>query len=72
MRGKASGGYFDEDGNERPISTIIYCQHCGEYLGDRIKGVLYKVGQVVTEEHVCAGGLFSKNFPNAHEQGKLL
>lgn len=52
MPGQASGGYFDEDGNERPIATIMYCK-CGEHLGDRINGILYRDGQVVTEEHLC-------------------
>lgn len=36
-----------------PYSTIVYCDKCGEYLGDRIDGVLYKFGKVVTLPHIC-------------------
>lgn len=32
---------------------IIYCPDCGEYLGDSIRGVLYKFGRVVTAKHAC-------------------
>lgn len=34
-------------------SKIVYCDKCGEYLGDRINGVLYKFGSVVTQPHIC-------------------
>ena len=36
-----------------PYSTIVYCDKCGEYLGDLIDEVLYKFGRVITEEHIC-------------------
>lgn len=32
-------------------TKIIYCDKCGEYLGDLVNGVLYKFGKVVTEPH---------------------
>ena len=35
------------------MTKIVYCDKCGEYLGDRINGVLYKFGKVVTQPHVC-------------------
>lgn len=35
--------------------AIVYCDKCGEYLGDRINGVLFKFGKVVTEIHNCEG-----------------
>ena len=33
--------------------TVVYCEECGEYLGDTVKGVLYKFGNVVKEPHQC-------------------
>ncbi len=39
-------------------SRIVYCDDCGEYLGDSIDGILYKFGKRVTEEHICP------NLPN--------
>lgn len=35
------------------VPGIVYCRSCGEYLGDRIDGVLYKAGQVVRTPHQC-------------------
>lgn len=34
-------------------TQIVYCDKCGEYLGDLVNGVLYKFGKVVTEPHQC-------------------
>jgi hypothetical protein len=34
---------------------IVYCEKCGEYLGDRIDGILFKFGKAVTEIHRCQG-----------------
>jgi len=36
-------------------NRIVYCDQCGEYLGDYVKGVLYKFGVAVTEPHICKG-----------------
>ena len=38
---------------QSPYSIVIYCDKCGEYLGDCIDEVLYKFGEVVTELHKC-------------------
>lgn len=37
----------------RPPDGMVHCPDCGEYLGDYVKGVLYKFGRVVTEPHIC-------------------
>jgi len=34
-------------------TKIVYCDKCGEYLGDIVNGVLYKFGQVVSQSHIC-------------------
>jgi len=34
---------------------ISYCEDCGEYLGDYVRGVLFKLGLRVTEPHLCPG-----------------
>lgn len=34
-------------------NKIVYCDDCGEYLGDLIGGVLYRFGRRVTEPHKC-------------------
>jgi len=34
-------------------NKIIYCDECGEYLGELVKGVLYKPGKVIFEPHQC-------------------
>jgi len=39
---------------------IIYCDKCGEYLGDLIDGVVYKFGKVVKEPHTCPTPEISK------------
>lgn len=36
-------------------TKIVYCDECGEYLGDLVDGVLYKFGKVIKETHVCEG-----------------
>jgi len=32
---------------------VLYCSKCGAYLGDRINGVLYKFGRVISTDHRC-------------------
>lgn len=34
-------------------TKIVYCQTCGEYLGDMVDGVLFKFGRRVTDKHEC-------------------
>ena len=37
-------------------TKIIYCDECGEYLGNAVNGIIYRFGQVAhPEEHVCQG-----------------
>lgn len=45
-------------------SEIVYCDECGEYLGDLINGVLYKFGKVITQPHIC-----EKQRPMTHNVG---
>lgn len=40
----------------KPPDGMVHCPDCGEYLGDYVDGILYKVGQVVTEPHECPKG----------------
>jgi len=36
-------------------SKIVYCDYCGEYLGDMIKGRLFKFGREIFTKHKCKG-----------------
>lgn len=37
----------------RPPDGMVHCPDCGAYLGDYVKGVLWKFGRQVTEPHSC-------------------
>lgn len=41
------------NGGQRMKTEIVYCDNCGEYLGDRVVGQLYRFGKLILEEHKC-------------------